>query len=122
MTKKTKKLAVFAALRTQAAPIALSELLQILGSDFTERSTRRWLGELINEGLVKKTGHKKGTRYQILVPSVRQSLLGFFDIWKLKAIDYIRQPIFQRKPVGYNRQWLTAATFYKLCGRGFAGN
>ncbi len=103
MTKKEKKMAVLLALQKKNAPASLNELMEFLGPVFAERTVRRWLNEMVSEGLVIKIGHKSGTRYELTSPSVRQS---FFNAPALKAIDYVRQPIFRRAPVVYNKQWL----------------
>jgi predicted ArsR family transcriptional regulator len=58
---KDKKLAVFNALQPESDPIGLNELLVKLGSEFHERSVRRWLSELVKEGVVEKQGQKRGT-------------------------------------------------------------
>jgi len=52
MVKKTNKLAVLAELRRQADSISLPELLNILGSGYSERTVRRWLAEMVDEGLI----------------------------------------------------------------------
>lgn len=102
MTKNDRKLAVVAALKKYNKPITMAELLKQLGPGFAERTIRRWLSELIDEDLVKKTGIKSSTRYQF-APSLSQSL---FAREAIKSIDYVRQPIFQRSPTVYNKQWL----------------
>lgn len=103
VTKKERKMAVLSALQKKNAPVSLNELMESLGPVFAERTVRRWLNEMVTEGLVIKTGHKSGTRYEPTSPPARQS---FFNAPALKAIDYVRQPIFQRAPVVYNKQWL----------------
>ena len=61
-------MAVLHQLNQEPAPIRLQELLEKLGSNYTERSVRRWLAEMIREGLVEKLGNKHGTKpFSILV-------------------------------------------------------
>lgn len=112
MSQKEKKVAVLMALEHQSAPIPLSKLLEILGPNFAERTVRRWLNEMIREGSIITVGAKRSTRYQsikILQPSL-------FSPDAMKAINYVRQPIFMRKPVAYNHEWLDSyapnQTFY----------
>ena len=62
MGYRDKKLSVLHQLSQKAEPISLNQLLEQLGSGYSERSVRRWLGEMIEEGLVEKIGNKKGSR------------------------------------------------------------
>lgn len=108
MASIPKKMAVLEALAEAREPIGLPALLEILPPGFAERSVRRWLGELIEEGLVIRSGQKRSTRYQ-LNPS-RQGEPGtegesVFSEAAREAINYVRQPLFKRKPVSYNREW-----------------
>lgn len=52
MHKKQKKMAVFRALRQKDEPTSFTELREILGDAFAERSIRRWLNELVDEGVL----------------------------------------------------------------------
>jgi hypothetical protein len=51
MNSKDKKLAALHQLSQESESISLSDLLEKLDSDYVERSVRRWLAEIINEGL-----------------------------------------------------------------------
>lgn len=92
--------------------LTIHVLLEVLGSDFTERTVRRLLSEMVHEGTVIKIGAKRSTRYQFA--SSLQSTI--FSEQALEAINYIRQPIFMRKPITYSKEWLNDykpnATFY----------
>jgi len=103
MIAKDRKMAVISVLKKQAVPVTLGQLLSMLGSTFVERTTRRWLNEMVNDGRVKKIGEKSGTRYQWASSATQPS---FFDQRAFQSIEYVRQPIFQRTPVGYNFNWL----------------
>ena len=61
-------MAVLEELRAQSGPLSLPELLALLPSGFAERSVRRWLSELEDEGQIAKTGRRRGTRYRALAP------------------------------------------------------
>lgn len=112
-------MAVLKAVEQQKHPIHLPYLLTILGPDFAERSVRRWLNECVLEGLIEKTGHKRGTRYQIIAnTNISSSAEKTFqlnkhdpDIWA-----HINKPLFQRNPVTYNKLWIESYqpnfTFY----------
>ena len=120
-----KKLAVLEELRAQSGPLSLPELLALLPSGFAERSVRRWLSELEDEGQVAKTGRKRGTRYRALAPdsspespqdgeddatarTPATSELFRFSQTAQAAVAYVSQPLFQRAPVAYDADWLAA--------------
>jgi len=107
MTIITRKMAVLAALRQQTTPMSLPELLQTLGAQFHERSVRRWLGEMAKEGLIRKTGEKRGTRY-FAISNKQQTTVTGFSKRSEEAISYVQQPLFKRKPVSYNQSWLAS--------------
>jgi Fic family protein len=118
LAEKDKKLAVFHALSQEMAPISLPQLLPKLGSDYAERSVRRWLTELVTTGQVKKIGEKRGTLYQTVqtFEFVQSNPHTTFKPDSQKIIDHVRQPLYTRNPVSYNDAWLEAyqpnVTFY----------
>jgi hypothetical protein len=59
MSLRDNKMAVLRQLGLESEPISLSNLLAKLGKGFRERSVRRWVVLLVQEGSVKKTGQKK---------------------------------------------------------------
>lgn len=107
MIKKDKKLAVFSAIHNMKDWVSLPELLAYLGEEYAERSVRRWLNEFINQGSVEKKGQKRGTLYRVNPAGIVKELhrLLFADEYK-ELIAYIRQPLYLRKPVTYQKQWL----------------
>lgn len=108
MASNPKKVAVLEALAKVREPIGLPALLEMLPPDFAERSVRRWLGELAKEGLVIRSGQKRSTRYQLnLSQQVEPGQEGesVFNQVAQEAIAYVRQPLFKRQPVSYNREW-----------------
>jgi DNA-binding IclR family transcriptional regulator len=60
MSLRDNKLTVLRQLGQESEPISLSNLLHKLGNQFKERSVRRWLSELIQEGIVKKSAKREG--------------------------------------------------------------
>ena len=66
MKFQTKKLAVLHCLSQEERSISLHELLEKLGNDFAERSVRRWVAEMVTEGLIEKIGDKRGTKYKFI--------------------------------------------------------
>jgi len=118
MHKADRKMAVLLAVKEHKGEIAFPDLLILLKNKFAERSVRRWLHELTEEGFIKKSGQKKGTRYQAIIKEDRVPLIldSLFSESSTNAISYVTQPIYLRKPTGYNFNWLEAyepnKTFY----------
>lgn len=54
-----KKLFVLHQLSQESDFISLPSLLEKLGSDYSERTVRRWLVDLVHDGFVEKIGQKK---------------------------------------------------------------
>lgn len=118
MSTHDKKLAILKALGQEVAPMGLAELLRRLGTQYSDRSVRRWLNELVRDGLVERHGQKRATKYLLIKPE-RGSLSeerGIFSVVSLQAIQQIRRPIFDRLPVPYDSSWLDSyrpnSTFY----------
>ncbi len=118
MNKSDRKMAVRSALQRHGGQVNLPALIVLLENKFPERSVRRWLHELIEEGLIGKIGQKKGTRYQAIpFDEVAKASFGslFSDI-SLQAITYVKQPIYLREPTTYHFDWLESyepnQTFY----------
>lgn len=105
MSDKSKEMAVLSILRQKDQAWSLSELLQALGPEFPERTVRRWLSKLAQEGLVETQGAKKGTRYRAIAEG---EIPRGFSAKSAKVIAYVRQPLSKRKPVAYEEKWLDA--------------
>ncbi|MBM3192425.1 MAG: hypothetical protein FJZ63_07245, partial [Chlamydiae bacterium] len=92
----------------EAEPVSLPQLMQQLGSRFKERSVRRWLSLLIQEGVVYKIGHKRGTRYAAAsrLGEDNSEVSSCFSSASLKAIKEVRRPLFERLPIAYVERWL----------------
>ena len=73
MSSKDRKLAVLHQLSQETGPIGLQELLAKLGEGYPERTLRRWLSQLVNEGLVEKLGSTRGARYRVADRGCRQT-------------------------------------------------
>jgi fido (protein-threonine AMPylation protein) len=104
MNKQPKKMAVFELLQRHNQPLSMPEILSELGAEYSERTVRRWLSEMVSVHEVEKSGQKRGTRYSI--PS-NPNETNVFSERSTAAIKYVTQPIFQRKPVAYNAKWLS---------------
>ena len=108
MDPRDKKLAVLRQLGQESEPISLSELLGKMQADFKERTVRRWLNQLFDEGLVQKVGQKRGTKYFVTRRNgdIKGEASSCFGSASLQAIEKIRRPVFDRVPVAYNEDWL----------------
>ena len=124
MPNKAKKLAVLECLKRADGALGLPDLLALLPPGFAERSVRRWLAELVEEGVVAKSGQKRGTRYRAVSMQQTQSSPSSaahvvhesapvaatvqFSPSAQTAIAHVRQAIFLRRPVAYNPAWLAS--------------
>lgn len=113
---KDEKLAVFRQLRLAKGPIGLKALLGKLGPSFKERSVRRWLAEMIKEGLVEKSGNRRSSKYQVVEGAYFKQANRCFKPESLPIIALVRRPIYERPPVAYAEEWFDAyepnRTFY----------
>lgn len=99
MSKNERKMAVLRSLQRESGPIGLPELLKRLGEDApSQRSLRRWLQELHEQGLIERSGKKRGTRYCA-------AFSGPFSQHARDVIERVRRPLYMRDPVPYARHW-----------------
>lgn len=108
MMSREKKLAVLRLLGQTSDPVSLFELLTKLPKDYAERTTRRWLNELVLEGLAKKSGQKRGTKYQVIKKNNIQSSQvssSYFSSESVQILNQVGQPIYQRLPISYQDRW-----------------
>ena len=107
-----KKTEVLHQLSTESLPTSIGELLKKLGANFSERSVRRWLSELIDEGLVERSGQKRSSRYCVLQRASRNSngKETLFSPKSRTAVDRVHRPLSQRSPVSYDSNWLESYT------------
>lgn len=101
MSKNTKKMAVLEMLQKHNAFIQLPDLLTQLGSDFAQRSVRRWLDEWVAEQKVEKTGQKRATQYRAIAEEKMS-----FGANAYAAVAQVKKPLMQRRPVSYNTHWI----------------
>lgn len=112
-----KKEEVLRVLREEIAPISLNELCEKLKGTFHERSVRRWLCELISDGLVEKVGLKRATKYCLCKEYKKLGdWKNFFRPESIRALEYVKRPLYERDPSSYNRDWVDGyipnSTFY----------
>ena len=111
MNGRDRKLAILRRLSQEAEAISLHQLLDRLQNDFDfkERSVRRWLNELTQEGVIEKSGQKRGTKYKVAGRGIRNTHASrCFGSDSLSAIEKVRRPIYERQPVAYNNFWFDA--------------
>lgn len=123
MKRRDRKLFILRQLGLEAEPITLVELVDKLEFNYDNRTIRRMLNELIEEGLVRKFGHTKGVRYVAIKASTgvqekepvasRVSLdldkvSSCFGTESLCAIEKVSKPLFERQPVTYNTDWFNS--------------
>ncbi|HCE39797.1 MAG TPA: hypothetical protein DEV80_07055, partial [Alcanivorax sp.] len=65
MSRNDNKERILSALQDLGGPASLPEILERLPEKFAERSVRRWLAQLVEQGRVRKSGRKRGTRYRL---------------------------------------------------------
>lgn len=107
MSLRDNKMAVLRQLGQESEPISLPELMLRLGEGFKERSVRRWLSLLVEDGAVKKIGQKRGTKYVAAgrAEEANGETSSCFSSASLEAIDKISRPLFERQPVAYADGW-----------------
>lgn len=110
MSLRDNKMIVLRLLGLEFEPIGLPELMHKLGESFKERSVRRWLYLLIEEGAVRKIGQKRGTKYIVVGRSeeAKSEISSCFSSASLKVIESIKKPLFERHPIAYADDWFNS--------------
>ena len=104
MKLNEKKLALLHLLQQETIPLGLGEILKKLPGEPKERTVRRWLNEMAEEGLLQKKGQKRTTTYQTLKQK-RETQSDCFSQNSLSAIEYAQKPLYERQPTSYNEEW-----------------
>lgn len=103
MTPRDRKLIILQQLSQESEPISLPEFLVKLQGRYNQRTVRRWLNVLIEEGFVQKSGTTKAAKYVVISKHADSS--SCFSSESLKAIEKIKRPLYERQPCGYNQKW-----------------
>ncbi len=118
MSARDKKIALLHQLSQEPEPIPLQALMRKLGPDFAERTVRRWLHEMVQEGQLQRIGTKRATKYLIQKlterPATETNTL--FGRESLAALENVHLPLYLRPPTTYDDALLEAyipnTTFY----------
>ncbi len=107
MSLRDNKMRVLRQLGLEFEPISLPELMLRLGGGFQERSVRRWLCLLVEEGAVRKIGQKRGTKYIVVGRSeeANSEVSSCFSSASLKVVKVVKRPLFERLPIAYADDW-----------------
>jgi Fic family protein len=87
-------------LKEQKEPVGIQDLSQFL--KIPERSIRRWLSELVLEGVIEKLGQTKNAKY--LFKHKEEKFTHFSHSSRL-ALKKVNAPLYERPPVIYNDRW-----------------
>jgi Fic family protein len=92
-------------------------------ADVPDRTLRRWLGELVQEGVIERAGNRKGTRYRWKSTSKEeqrpQAVVAdaggptaptqqVFSSASEQLVKRIDAPIYTRSPVTYSEEWVAS--------------
>lgn len=85
-------------------PSSLTELLY-QHPDIPKRTAQRWINQWLEEGKILATGNQRTKQYYANQESpVYQT--SKISIDSKEILDYVNQPLINRKPVGYQREFL----------------
>jgi len=101
-----------------AKVLTLKELLK-LHPALPKRTAQRWISQLIDSGLLVGQGHGRARRYFLAIQNIKEDVFPTSIPLSTDSRDiltYIEKPVTERKPVGYQRDFLEAyvpnQTFY----------
>lgn len=87
-----------------AGPQSTSDIINGLNLDISERTVRRKLSKLVEEGLVELRGQYRSRKYQI----IRTESPLFFSQNSQLLLEHVKKPIYQRDPCTYNEEWFSS--------------
>ncbi|MEH6450834.1 MAG: Fic family protein, partial [Oleispira sp.] len=120
-------------LKQFTSPTAFSMIAA--GLETPDRTLRRWLSKLVEQGLIEASGERKGRRYHyaflgslVQEPLISEdpaeynattspsNLSSVFSAASQQVINQVRAPLYERRPCTYRYEWLESyqpnATFY----------
>jgi len=107
MNSEEKRQALIHQLSQESQPIGLQEILEKLGEGFAERTVRRWLSQMIQDGLVEVYGTKRATKYTLAKQAEGRTVISnsCFTSKSKKVIQSLQRPQVERDPVTYSDRW-----------------
>jgi len=88
MVDLPKKMAVLERLKNSATPLSLPEISVLMNGNVPQRTLRRWLAGWVEQGVLVRTGKKRGTRYAYAGPGGYPSV---FESGFLNAVPIYRR-------------------------------
>lgn len=93
--------------------------------DVPDRTLRRWLGELVHDGVIERSGSRKGTRYRWKLTSKDEGqqpavaagtdaghsttqIQPVFSPESQQLLKRIDAPIYTRSPISYSEEWVAS--------------
>lgn len=119
MKKLDRKAAIAHCLLAHSNGLRLADIILELGDAYKERTVRRLLAELVEDGIAQQNKHGRSTFYQPIKQQGgmgRSSTSTVFSSKSQKIIERVRRPLFERSPIAYQQAWLGSyipnETFY----------
>lgn len=110
--------AVLQALRQHPEGVGIEMLEASLASSANRRTLQRWLGALVEEGRIVREGRARAVRYRLAEPAEASEFVAHapappvygFPLSEAgrQIAAHVQQPLQQRQPVGYRREFLDA--------------
>ncbi|MCD6044894.1 MAG: hypothetical protein K0R48_57 [Gammaproteobacteria bacterium] len=98
--------ALISVLKVHTDPMSVGEIKAALKEEIPERTLRRWLKVLVDEGVVLALGQYKARRYQLNSIVIQSHPSPFFSEHSLLVLQAVERPIFEREPCAYHEAWL----------------
>ena len=105
--------ALLGSINASGRPLALADLL-VRHPELPRRTAQRWLSQLLSDGAIRAVGEGRGRRYLRCEPDALVAANEVFPTAIPVSEDsqdilaYLDRPVEARKPVGYQRELLTA--------------
>ncbi|MEE9345205.1 MAG: Fic family protein [Methylococcales bacterium] len=93
MAVKIEKKTILAVFDAHECSLSLPELAVKIDHTVSERTLRRWLAHWVDEGILRKSGHRRSTRYELIITNAEptfQFLIGLSPSKKTALIKQLR--------------------------------
>lgn len=93
--------------------LSIAQVTAVVGG-VPERTLRRWLAELVADGIAERTGERKGTRYRSLTPTAAGKIslpppvapATIFTPRSAALMTRMDAPLYTRAPASYSESWI----------------